>query len=271
MGHTIIASDTPEGRGHWLEARRFFLTASELGKFTQSSMVPNYARQSKDEIIQPKLTGERSELPLKSRAPARNGSYDEAHNLTKLGLMLGVPVAQCHAMMVNERWPYISCTLDGICIPRFMGEPDLSFARIGGHTYDTAHRVVLTRDSLISTHVGQVLVEMKQTDMHLYPTNSTTEIVSTSKGPKPKKYKEFIDRSPPGHYHQINCQMAIGEIHELVLGAQLGAGQMTAWFHEFAGLEFEQLMDETNAEAEKLLAPIAGARERFLGLMGIEL
>ena len=230
----VICSDADQAL--WKAERRKRITASSISTFLE--IAPDFYTATKESLIADKLSGREEEFEHKSHVRMLHGREDEDHNAMKVGKMLGFPVARYHNLVSNERWPYLGASLDWLLFPVMGVGPELRYTNQIGQISDTWGRLDMLEDSGVRT----VLLELKQTEAHRY----------ADKGGGGKPWIRFV---PDYHKPQVQTGMWLTGLEHAVLGAALGAADMTAWLLR-RDPEWEGVMDKANAEAGELLGEL---------------
>lgn len=230
------ARDEPK----WKRLRREYLSASDLICFLTSGEMNHYGWERKkwmrypDDILEEKRSAKERKFgknPVEeAEAKARmwHGRENEDHNRRKIvGKSLGLTSRGCHLMIGNERWPYLSATLDGLVhVPT--REPVLD---LEGTTRPDLARELLAEIEFAPTPIG--LIELKQTNMFgAYAWLG--------------KLKSGADPTIPGYYQcQMQTQMALSEIPWNIAPAQCGVGDWVTHFLD-QDPDFADILDRIN-------------------------
>lgn len=234
---TILGDARDEER--WLPLRRQYLSASDLICFLTNGELELFGWERKkwmrspDEIIEGKRSNEQRSFgknPVEeAEAMARmwHGRENEDHNRVKILGAMGLKSRACHLMIGNDRWPYLSATLDGV-----VHAPTKERTRdFEGTTRPDLALEALAEMEFAPTEVG--LVEMKQTNMFgAYAWLG--------------KLKSGAPAQIPGYYQcQMQAQMALSEVPWGLGAAQCGTGD---WVAHFLDLDeaFGDILDRIN-------------------------
>lgn len=229
----IILGDARNGES-WKLDRRKYLTASDLICFLNNQERARYGWELKryhdapEVILQRKRTGEDPDFDEDGIARMWHGRHSEDHNRIKIMGALGVRSRGSHAMVGNERWPYLSCTLDGLVhVPTREVEPDLD----GTVAKDLALETLAAME-FAPTPIG--ILEMKQTNMF----GGKAWLGQLKSGAPP---------TIPGPYQcQMQLQMALSETPWGIGAAMCGTGSWAALYLD-ADPEFKNILDRVNA------------------------
>jgi hypothetical protein len=198
---------------------------------------PKFYTDTKDDLIARKISGTDKGFDEKTRRRLAHGREREASILKMAGKALGYPVARHSWFIVNDRWPLIGTTLDGLLMPVLGFEPMTELL-------SEAWQVEGVRGLL---YPGRpCLVEIKNTDGgHRWPDKQ-----GTSAGKKP-----WIDFCPTYHHEQVQTAMWVADVDQCVLVGSLGADDFSVWWHE-RDPGWTAVLDQVNAEATDLLRGI---------------
>ena len=163
MSRIILGED--RDKEAWKLLRRQYLTASNLISFLNNGERARYGwelkryHDSAEKILNDKRTDAAFEADEEGLSRMWHGREDEDHNRRKILGALGVRSRGLHLMVGNERWPYLSCTLDGVChVPTREVVPDLE-----GTVNKALAEETLAALEFAPNPIG--VVEMKQTNM----------------------------------------------------------------------------------------------------------
>jgi len=111
MAITAIA-DAKTDFDHWLEARKPYLTSSQM--FTWRGVnVPDWWSDTRDDIIAQKFAGADQEFEVEAFVSMSHGTFDEMNIMHKFGQAVGAKVEPCNKLFVNDRWPSLAASIDG--------------------------------------------------------------------------------------------------------------------------------------------------------------
>jgi hypothetical protein len=224
----IVSQDVDETA--WLEARRGFLTASDMYTWVAQDK-PAWWSSTREQIIHEKLTGEPRVFgnTMKKRLDASrkmaHGRFDEENNLRKFSHMTGLHALSRHELLGNLKWPNLACTLDAICAevvdanipnPEFTSDPGMIVGALKAARYIG----------------GTGIIEMKQTSEY--------------------GGKKWATGIPEWYLLQPQMQMAIAEVDWCLVVCQCGADNMFAHCIE-RDEDFEHVMQEANDSFEEML------------------
>jgi hypothetical protein len=195
----ILCLDTDP---QWKEERRHLVTASEIMCFL--GLEPDWWGGSWDEILALKVSGKDKVFTGEALTNVTHGRKTEALNLELTGELLGFAVTRHNALYVNDRWPHLGATLDGLLWPlRGLG-PNLDLS--------TQHGLVAETYEALSRLDGPVMVESKNA-RHPDPFGGKVK-----KGQKVGWFSSY----PEYHIPQIQAGMHIADFEWCVLCARLG-------------------------------------------------
>ena len=235
MSSHILCSDSDP---QWLEERRKRVTASDMLCFL--GMEPPWWSGSWDEILHHKIANTQKTMDLEGTVNVTHGRMTEALNVELTGQLLGFPVVRHNFMYVNDRWPHLGATLDGLLFPVSGAGPDLDLTT---HTGLTAELVEALEGlgGAVTTNKG-IMLESKNA-RHPDPYGS-----------KRKKGEVFTWAASPPEYHlpQLQTGMWVAGFRYAVIAARLGGRDMAAHL-VVRDPEWEGVLDEANARAGEIL------------------
>lgn len=123
--HTI--ADAKENRKHWLEARVDYLTSSDF--YTWLGNTPKWWTDTRAGILCGKRTGEQKQFPPEVAVSVEHGSFDEEHIITKFAEEVGAICEPTNTLTMNDRWPGLAASIDGLVVGIDTGEATLRFAQ----------------------------------------------------------------------------------------------------------------------------------------------
>ena len=252
----VIADPETDGEDFWKFQRRRHLTASDVFKFIPRDVllergwhVESWMARDVDgaqqnmnwvrrDVFNRKMTG--GSIKFKDPVAVLWGQKEEDHNRELFTRYSGVTTTGSHSMIKNERWPYLTCTLDG-------------FIEVPKEWTTLAHPEMFDKPRQVQAALEQVrgkeaLLEMKQTSdfgwthWHL------------GKKTEPKNIVDGIFRpcgpSVPVYYRpQVLTQMAIMGVDLNVAVVKAGASHMTAHTMEL-DLDFLDVLDIINEQVK---------------------
>lgn len=240
MTRQILMTDEDEAL--WIQARKFFVTASDFFNFAQ--LGPSYWPDRRPEILAEKLMGKQrvfGDTPEKKELAERrmeHGKFNEDNNLAKFSHYAKLRTKPAHFFMTNDRWPWLGCTLDGI-----VAAPK-RYEKINGKVFDQADHVQAIRDTLLFRD-GIGICELKQHERKAAKLNEYFGHVKRSGA-------EVPGGPPYSILPQIQGQMHIADFKWSLLVAQIGAIHMQAHLVE-RDESFAELLDDMNEGFRKEL------------------
>ncbi len=231
MTSRILCSDTDP---QWLEERRKRVTASDMLCFLD--MQPAWWSSNWDEILKHKLAGTQREMDLEGTVNVTHGRETEALNLRLAGQLLGFAVVPHKFLYVNDRWPHLGATLDGLLYPSRGVGPDLDLTTHVGLTAQLVERL-----EAIPGH-RPLMLESKN-GRHPDPYGS-----------KRKKGEPYTWSEAPPDYHrpQVQTGLWIAGFDRGIISARLGGRDMACHLIEREP-GWAEVLDEANEKAGRVL------------------
>lgn len=130
MPVTRIA-DAKEDMDAWKVARRSLFTSSEVYSLLDIDR-PAWWSDDFDSVVAGKRTGEDKEFDSETETTIAHGTFDEENIQAKFGYAVGCEVMPDNGLYVNDRWPKIGASIDGIGRPSKDAEvfPEFSHDRM---------------------------------------------------------------------------------------------------------------------------------------------
>lgn len=253
-----IVADARKDEEAWLEARRRFITASDIFKiltdFQLDSMgwwKESFMKEGLEEALHNKLT--RSSPEFSDPVAVKWGQVEEDHNRERFSEYSGIPTWGCHYLVGAERWPHLATTLDGFGLVEAewegLASPEMFGGKRGFSAFSTEEQVVRAIDKL--PREERFLVEMKSTSEW----GGKAWFSGYDREPKDRAKKSKVvagtyNDKPPGapvYYRgQIQTQMAFTGIPWNLAVVRSGHSHMTAHAYR-ANKRWEMILDEVEA------------------------
>lgn len=248
MAKTRILADA-SNEAEWLCVRRGYITASDIFKLlTHDELVEmgwwkeSWMEDTPEDIFHRKVTGESPEFG--NPVAVLWGQKEEDHNREIFQKYSGVPTWGSHALIQNERWPYLATTLDGyVYVPDYW--TDLEHPEM----FQDPEAVRKAIRALPQNEAS--LLEMKQTGE--WSGKAWFDGYSREPMDRQKNSKvvlgEFRKKGPtmPVYYlPQVQTQMAITGIKKNIAVVKRGASDMTAHTYKLRR-EWLDILDNINS------------------------
>lgn len=116
---SVLVISNADNREEWLETRKRYLTASSIYAWRGPACADKknawyFENTNRDTILAEKLNDAQPEFGPYATVSMAHGSQDEVNILEKLGLALNAEVEPTNRMFVNDRWPHLAATIDGV-------------------------------------------------------------------------------------------------------------------------------------------------------------
>jgi hypothetical protein len=215
----------------WKQERRKRVTASDMLCFL--NMEPSWWSSSWEEILHHKINDTDRQMDLEGRVSVRHGSRSEGLNLELTSELLGFGITRHNAMYVNDRWPHIGATLDGLLWTQRGLGPNLDLSTQTGLVAETYER--------LSELPGPVMVESKNAR---YPFK------------RQGTYNSWLNGTYPDyHYPQVQTGMHVADFEWCLLCARLGGRDLAPYLIRRDPTWADRL-DEANIAAGEALGAI---------------
>jgi hypothetical protein len=112
--------DAKEDEAAWLEARKTLLTSSEM--YTWLGNTESWWSDTREDVLAGKH-GEEKVFDAETETTIAHGVYDEEHVIGKFGYAAGCQVLPDNGLFVNDRFPGIGASIDGLGKPDPDAEP----------------------------------------------------------------------------------------------------------------------------------------------------
>jgi hypothetical protein len=186
----------------WKEERRHLVTASDMLCFL--GMEPSWWSSSWDEILKHKIANTDRPMGPEGVVNVTHGRKTEGLNLELTSELLGFGITRHNALYVNDRWPHLGATLDGLLWTQRGLGPSLDLS--------TQHGLVAETYERLSDLPGPIMVESKNA-RHPDPYGSKV---------KKGDAVQWFSKYPDYHIPQIQAGMHIADFEWCVLCARLG-------------------------------------------------
>jgi len=115
-------ADAKEDFDGWLEARKDYLTSSQMFTWRGVS-IPDWWDDTRQSIEDEKFGGRHKIFDHEATVSMAHGTFDEENIMHKFGAAVGARVEPCNKLFVNDRWPHLAASIDGfVYAPK--GTPD---------------------------------------------------------------------------------------------------------------------------------------------------
>jgi hypothetical protein len=224
-------ADAKEDFDHWLEARKPYLTSSDMFTWREVSL-PDWWGDNRQSIIDQKFNGADKEFGFESYVSMQHGTFDEVNIMHKFGKAVGAKVEPCNKLFVNDRWEHLAGSIDGFV---YLPDKDPDYSLFQSET--ALDEVLGDMQGCIQGHEA-ILCEIKK---------------STS-----VKWRNEV---PSYYMPQLQTQMHILDIPAAVIVAETikrGDEQKWRWFWDMRAYlvlrnpAWESKLDQANEEFGKV-------------------
>jgi hypothetical protein len=204
MSITAIA-DAKEDFDHWLEARKPYLTSSDMFTWREIG-IPDWWGDTRQSIIEQKFEGADKEFGQEAYISMCHGTFDEVNIINKFGKAANAKTEACNKLFVNDRWPHLAASIDGFVYSP-TGEPDYTLFQDSEALDEVTDdmQVVMEKDEAIlleikrststkwQTQVPEYYIPQLQTQMHILDLPAAVIVADTIKRGVEQKWRLFWD------------------------------------------------------------------------------
>ncbi len=204
MGIEAIA-DAKKDFDHWLEARKPYLTSSDMFSWREIG-IPEWWSDTRDSIIDTKFGGGDKEFDYETYVSMTHGTFDEVNIMAKFGKASGAKVEPCNKLFVNDRWPSLAASIDGfVYAPKddpdhyLFQAPEMLDELIDNMVQvikpDTAILCEIKKSTSVKWQIGvpDYYIPQLQTQMHILDLPAAVIVTETIKRGADQKWRLFWD------------------------------------------------------------------------------
>jgi hypothetical protein len=204
MGIEAIA-DAKKDFDHWLEARKPYLTSSDMFSWREIG-IPDWWGDTRDSIIDTKFCGVDKEFDYETYVSMTHGTFDEVNIMMKFSKAVGARVESCNKLFVNDRWPHLAASIDGFVYapegnpehylfqaPEVLDELVLGMQEVIEPGTAILCEVKKSTSTKWQTEVPNYYIPQLQTQMHILDLPAAVIVTETVKRGDEQKWRLFWD------------------------------------------------------------------------------